>query len=63
MDNNAATTVVNPINTKMALCLAYDYLSQCPDSDKKAVYLLSGTGKKITLQDSMEAIKSYACSI
>lgn len=48
------------ITEKMALCLAYDYLrKQVTEQDNAGVYVLSPlSGSKITLNDSMEAIKN-----
>lgn len=52
------------VNQKMALILAYDYLKSLPnDAENKGTFLYTVTGEKITLKDSLEAIKSCACAL
>jgi len=54
------------VNQKIALMLAYDYLKPVADAVSTGTadcFVYSVNGEKITLKDSLEAIKSCACSI
>ncbi len=54
------------VNQKMALMLAYDCLESLSNSDNsenKSIFLYTTGGKKITLQDALEAVKNCACAI